>query len=70
MEQYVKVYYKVRQVLVQSATGIIKCDNFITKCDRYYKVQRLLQSATIQGLTKNHEYCKFGSLRKDISKYR
>ena len=39
-------YYKVRQVLLQSATGITKCDNFITKCDRYYKVRRLLQSAT------------------------
>ena len=23
--------------LLQSATGITKCDNFITKCDRYYK---------------------------------
>ena len=33
-----QVYYKVRQVLLQSATGITKCDNFITKCDRYYKV--------------------------------
>ena len=31
-------YYKVRQVLLQSATGITKCDNFITKYDRYYKV--------------------------------
>ena len=40
-------YYKVRQVLLQSATGITKCDNFITKCDRYYKVRRLLQSATV-----------------------
>ena len=36
-------YYNVRQLLlqsattvfVQSATGITKCDNFITKCDRY-----------------------------------
>ena len=43
-----QVYYKVRQVLSQSATGITKCDNFITKCDRYYKVRRLLQSATLQ----------------------
>ena len=54
-------YYKVRQVLLQSSTGITKCDNFITKCDSrcvrpsiskcdslfYYKVrQLLLQSAT------------------------
>ena len=41
-------YYKVRQVLLQSATVITKCDSFITKCDRYYKVRRLLQSATLQ----------------------
>ena len=26
-------YYKVRQVLLQSAAGITKCDNFITKCE-------------------------------------
>ena len=26
-------YYEVRQVLLQTATGITKCDNFITKCD-------------------------------------
>ena len=39
-------YYKARQVLLKSATGITKCDNFITKCDRYYKVRRLFQSAT------------------------
>ena len=59
-----QVYYKVRQVLLQSATAffitkcdglllqsatafllqsatsvITKCDNFITKCDDYYKVR-------------------------------
>ena len=45
-------YYKVRQVLLQSATGITKCDNFITKCDRYYKVRRLLQSATVHSSRK------------------
>ena len=37
-----KCYYKVRQVLLQSAADITKCDNFITKCGRYYR-----QSATI-----------------------
>ena len=36
-------YYKVRQVLLQSATSVIR------KCDRYYKVRRLLQSATVQS---------------------
>ena len=60
-----QVYYKMRQVLLQSAKSffitkydglllksatafllqsatsvITKCDNFITKCDRYYKVRR------------------------------
>ena len=33
------IYYKVRQVSLQSATGITKCDSLITKCDRYYKVR-------------------------------
>ena len=33
-------YYKVRQDLLQSATGITKCDGFITKCDDYYKVRQ------------------------------
>ena len=28
-----KCYYRVRQVWLQSATGITKCDNFITKCE-------------------------------------
>ena len=37
-------YYKVRQVLLQSATGITKCDNFITKCDDYYKVRQYTHS--------------------------
>ena len=69
-----QVYYKVRQVLLQSATAffITKCDGLllqsatafllqsatsvITKCDRcykvwqfYYKVRRLLQSATVHS---------------------
>ena len=39
-----RVYYKVRQSV------ITKCDSFfITKCDRCYKVQRLLQSVTEHG---------------------
>ena len=32
-------YYKVRHSLLQIATGITKCDGFITNCDRYYKVR-------------------------------
>ena len=29
-----QVYYKVRQVLLQNVTGITKCDDYNTKCDR------------------------------------
>ena len=32
-------YYKVRHGLLQIATGITKCDEFITNSDRYYKVR-------------------------------
>ena len=42
-EHLFQLYYKVRQVLLQSATAF-----FITKCDKcYYKVRQVLQSATI-----------------------
>ena len=52
-----QVYYKVRQVLLPSCDSlfyyevwcsvITKCDSFfVTKCDGYYKVGQLLQSAT------------------------
>ena len=33
--------------LLQNARVITKCGNFITKRDNYYKMQRLLQIATI-----------------------
>ena len=52
MDSYYKLrqlfYYKVRHGLLQIATGITKCDEFITNCDRYYKVRWLLQIATVQ----------------------
>ena len=44
-------YYKERHGLLQIATGITKCDGFITNCDRYYKVLWLLQIATVQQHT-------------------
>ena len=31
--------YKVRHGLLQIATGVTKCDGFITNCDMYYKVR-------------------------------
>ena len=51
MDSYYKLrqlfYYKVQHGLLQIAIGITKCDGFITNCDRYYKMQRLLQIATV-----------------------
>ena len=63
------VYYKMRQVLLQNATAILlqnatgfllqnttvitKCDDFITKCDSYYKIRRL--------------YCKMGQLLQNAT---
>ena len=34
-------------VLLQNATVITKCDDFMTKRGSYYKMQRLLQIATV-----------------------
>ena len=52
------LYYKMRQILqnatailLQNGTVIMNCDNFITKCDSYYKIQRLLQIAAVQSET-------------------
>ena len=43
MDSYYKLrqlfYYKVRHVLLQTATGITKCDGFVTNCYRYHKLQ-------------------------------
>ena len=55
LQNATEVYYKMRQVfitknatvLLQNATVITNCDDFITKCNRYYKMRRLLQIATV-----------------------
>ena len=36
-------------VLLQNATVFTNYENFITKCDSYYKTRRLLQIATLHG---------------------
>ena len=36
--------------LLQDATVITYSKNFITKCDSYYKMRRLLQAATLKGV--------------------
>ena len=35
-------------VLLQNATVITNCDDLIKKCDSYYKMQCLLQIATVR----------------------
>ena len=37
--------------LLQNATGITNCGDFITKCDSYYKMRRLLPIATVHKLS-------------------
>ena len=34
--------------LLENTTVTTNCNNFITKCDSYYKIRRLLQIATVQ----------------------
>ena len=56
-----QVYYKVRQHILLQSPGlsvytkcdsffIIKCDNFIAKCDRYYKVQQKIPQAKMSRI--------------------
>ena len=40
--------------LLQNATVIANCDDFITKCASYYKMRRLLQIATVQTLYRKY----------------
>ena len=49
-------YYKLRQVLLQIATGITNCD------DRYYKLRQVLQIATLLQIATVH-----ARIRKQIN---
>ena len=66
----VTVSYLIRyDSLLQNTIDVItKCDNFITKCDRYYKMQRLLKIATVHTLYKSllflNWWCKLKSFYK------
>ena len=59
MDSYYKLrqlfYYKVRHGLFQISTGITKCDEFITNCDKkkwddYYKLPQYKGSDKIYSL--------------------
>ena len=41
--------WQIAASLLQTAIGIVNCDRFITNCDSYYKLRRLLQIATEQS---------------------
>ena len=62
-------YYKLRHGLLQIATGITKCDGFITNCDRYYKVRWLFQIATVQKKSAHLKWAAHG-LRVEPRKMR
>ena len=52
LQNATEVYYKIRQIfLLQNATVITNCDNFITKCSSYYNMPRLLQIATVHTIS-------------------
>ena len=68
------LYYKMRQILLQNATVITNCNDFITKCDSYYKMWLLLQIATEQTLywnrvlyVLNHDFCSL--THRNITKF-
>ena len=40
LQNATEVYYKMCQVLLQNTTVITNCNDFITKCDSYYKLRQ------------------------------
>ena len=43
-----QVFYKMRQFYHKMQHSYYKFDDFITKCDSYYKMRRLSQIVTVQ----------------------
>ena len=48
------IFFKVRQSLLQSGIGIIKCGNFIAKCGNYYRKSQYI--FVILGQMEIHVY--------------
>ena len=54
-----RYYYKMRQKFITKCDSFVKkCDSFVTKCNNFnteygshYKMRRLLQIATVKGVT-------------------
>ena len=56
--------------LLQNATDIITmCDDFITKCDVYYKMRRLLQIATVQKAKKTQTSMKLRKVHQQMTEF-
>ena len=63
-------FFITQCVLLQNATVITKCDDFITKCKSYYKMRHLLQIATVHDIRDCKHYLKMKFSVKDFfSKY-
>ena len=62
--KYVKpVITKCNSFFVQNATVVTKCDDFITKCNSYYKMRRLLE------IVRLHSFCSCSKSRKYINTF-
>ena len=63
-------------VLLQNATVIPNCDDFITKCDSYYKIRRLLQITTVHcspnrgRLASHYQYWNWSKRKKKYTNFR
>ena len=63
LENATEVYYKIRQIfLLQNVTVITNCDDFITKCNSYYNMPRLLQIATVHTISNKRKSFEFETL--------
>ena len=63
LQNATEVYYKIRQIfLLQNATVITNCDDFITKCNSYYNMPRLLQIATVHTISNKRKSFEFETL--------
>ena len=52
LQNAAEAYYKGGRFFIK------RCDSFITRYDSYYKMQKLLQNATIQAIIQSHDLIK------------
>ena len=49
LQNATKLLQNASGFLLPNATVITNCDNFVTKCDSYYKMRRLSQIAAVHS---------------------